>query len=87
VASVAANPGYSTSQIALGKLYLMEGRAGDAVAHLESGQRLEPRNPTVYTSLARAYRQLGEHEKAQESLIKLAGLLREKTVTTSAPHP
>ena len=87
VASVAANPGYSTSQIALGKLYLMEGRAGDAVAHLESGQRLEPRNPAVYTSLARAYRQLGEHEKAQESLIKLAGLLREKTVTTSAPHP
>ncbi len=87
VASVAANPGYSTSQIALGKLYLMEGRAGDAVAHLEAGRRLEPRNPAVYTSLARAYRQLGEHEKAQESLTKLAGLLQEKTATTSAPHP
>ena len=87
VASVVANPGYSTSQIALGKLYLMEGRAGDAVAHLEVGQRLEPRNPAVYTSLARAYRELGEHEKAKESLVKLAGLLREKTATTSAPHP
>jgi predicted Zn-dependent protease len=86
-ASVVANPGYSTSQIALGKLYLMEGRAGDAVAHLEVGRRLEPQNPAVYTSLARAYRQLGEHEKAQESLAKLAKLLREKTATTSAPHP
>jgi tetratricopeptide (TPR) repeat protein len=87
VASVAANPGYSTSQIALGKLYLMEGRAGDAVAHLEVGRRLEPQNPAVYTSLARAYRQLGEHEKAQESLARLAELLREKAATTSAPHP
>ena len=87
VASVVANPGYSTSQIALGKLYLMEGRAGDAVAHLEVGQRLEPRNPAVYTSLARAYRELGEHEKAKESLVKLAELMREKTATTSAPHP
>ncbi len=87
VASVVANPGYSTSQIALGKLYLMEGRAGDAVAHLEVGRRLEPRNPAVYTGLARAYRQLGEHEKAQESLAQLAKLLREKTATTSAPNP
>jgi predicted Zn-dependent protease len=87
VASVAANPGYSTSQIALGKLYLMEGQPGDAVAHLEVGQRLEPRNPAVYTSLARAYRELGEHEKAKESLAKLAELLQEKTATTSAPHP
>jgi predicted Zn-dependent protease len=86
-ASVVANPGYSTSQIALGKLYLVEGRTSDAVAHLEVGQRLEPRNPAVYTSLARAYRQLGEHEKAQESLAKLAELLREKAAITNAPPP
>lgn len=86
MASVAANPEYSTSQIALGKLYLMEGRAGDAVAHLEVGRRLEPQNPAVYTSLARAYRQLGEHEEAKESLAKLAELLREKAATT-APQP
>jgi tetratricopeptide (TPR) repeat protein len=87
VSSVTANPRYSTSQIALGKLYLMEGRAGDAVSHLEVGRELEPQNPAVYTSLARAYRQLGEREKAQQSLSKLEELLREKTATTSAPHP
>lgn len=86
-ASVVANPGFSTSQIALGKLYLMEGRAGDAVAHLEAGRRLEPRNPAVYTALARVYRLLGEPGKAQESLATLAGLLREKTATTKTPHP
>ena len=86
-ASVSAHPSYSTSQIALGKLYLMEGRAKDAVAHLESGRRLEPRNPAVYTSLARAYRQVGDPDKAQQSLATLAELLREKTATTSAPDP
>ena len=86
-ASVAAQPAYSTSQIALGKLYMMEGRLSDAVTHLEIGRRLEPRNPAVYTSLARAYRQLGDRNKAQESLAVLSALLREKTATTSPPYP
>jgi predicted Zn-dependent protease len=86
-ASVVANPRFSTSRIALGKLYLLEGRAGDAVTHLEVARRLEPRNPAVYTALARAYRQLGEREKAQESLATLAELLREKTASTGASHP
>ena len=63
-ASVAAQPEYSTSQIALGKLYLMEGRHRDAVTHLEIGRRLEPQNPSVYKSLATAYRGLGERKGA-----------------------
>lgn len=78
-ASVAAQPGYSTSQIALGKLYLMEGRATDAVVHLEIGRRLEPRNPAVYTALARAYRRLGDRARAQESIAALSRLLGEKS--------
>jgi len=86
-ASVAANPMFSTSQIALGKLYLMEGKAKDAVAHLEIGRRLEPRNPAVYTSLARGYREIGEREKAQESIAALSGLLREKSATGNSPPP
>jgi predicted Zn-dependent protease len=84
-ASVSAHPAYSTSQIALGKLYLMEGRPKDAVAHLESGRQLEPQNPAVYTSLARAYRQLGELDKAQKSLNTLSTLLHEKSASASAP--
>ena len=86
-ASVAANPTFSTSQIALGKLYLMEGKASDAVDHLEIGRRLEPGNPAVYTSLARAYRELGERDKAQASIATLSGLLREKSATTASPYP
>lgn len=86
-ASVAAQPSYSTSQIALGKLYVMEGRLREAVTHLEIGRRLEPQNPSVYTSLAAAYRGLGEKEKAQESLSALSELLREKSASTSPPIP
>lgn len=86
-ASVAANPTFSTSQIALGKLYLMEGKPSEAVGHLEIGRRLEPGNPAVYTSLARAYRELGERAKASASIATLSGLLREKSATTSSPYP
>lgn len=82
--SVALQPAYSTSQIALGKLYLMEGHPRAAVLHLEVGRRLEPRNPAVYTSLTRAYRQLGDRTQAQESLAVLSSLLHEKTSKTSS---
>lgn len=85
--SVALHPGYSTSQIALGKLYLMEGHLQEAVLHLEVGRRLEPGNPAVYTSLARAYRQLGDRTKAEESLAVLANLLREKTSKANSESP
>ncbi len=85
-ASVAAEPAYSTSQIALGKVYMMEGRQREAVAHLEIGRQLEPRNPSVYASLAALYRQLGERAKAQESLAMLSELLKEKTATAGSPN-
>lgn len=86
-ASVAAQPAFSTSQIALGKLYLMEGNARGAVVHLEAGRRLEPRNPAVYTSLARAYRELGERDKAEASIAVLSGLLQEKSTSSRSPYP
>jgi predicted Zn-dependent protease len=84
-ASVAAQPRYSTSQIALGKLYLMEGRAKDAVVHLEIGRGLEPQNPSVYTSLARAYRQVGDRTRAEESIATLSRLLAEKASKADSP--
>jgi predicted Zn-dependent protease len=87
-ASVAAHPVYSTSQIALGRVYLMENRAADAVSHLEVGRRMEPANPAVYTSLAAAYRRLGERKKSQECLATLAALLQEEnSATRPNTHP
>jgi len=81
--SVRERSDYSTSQIGLGKLYLMEGRTTDAVTHLEIGRRLEPRNVAVYRSLAAAYRQLGNREASAECTRILAGLLRETTVSVA----
>lgn len=85
-ASVAAQPRYSTSQLALGKLYLMEGRAKDAVVHLEIGRKLEPRNPAIYTGLASAYRQLGDRAKAQQCIATLSQLLGEKTARENSTY-
>jgi Flp pilus assembly protein TadD len=83
-ASVAERQDYPTSQIALGKLYLMEGKFQEAIAHLEVGRRMDPQNPSVYTSLAAAYRRIGNKEASQQSLRTLSSLLREKATTSAS---
>jgi predicted Zn-dependent protease len=79
-------PEDSSTQIALGKLYLEEGRAGDAVKHLEIGRRLEPDNPEVYAGLAHSYQHLGEREKARECLTELLRLSGTKTPASTVPN-
>jgi predicted Zn-dependent protease len=73
--AVAQKPDYSTAQIALGRLYLMEDRPTDAVTHLEIGRRLEPENRAVYTSLADAYRKSGQKDQAREMMEILGKLM------------
>jgi len=67
-------PGDAAAQIALGKVYLMEGRTSEAVEHLELGRRLEPNNPEAYANLAHAYLKLGEREKAKACQAELRRL-------------
>jgi predicted Zn-dependent protease len=74
-ASVAQRPNYSSAQIALGNLYLIDNQLNEAVTHLEIGRRLEPRNPAVYSHLANAYQRLGERQKAREMLAILSQLV------------
>jgi len=62
------------SQIALGGLYLMSGRIGDAIAHLETARQLEPGNQSVYTNLAKAYQRHGDVQQAQDALATLEKL-------------
>ena len=81
--AVAQQPNDSTSQIALGKLYLMENLWHDAITHLEIGRRLEPQNPAIYPSLAAAYRHEGNKVEANACMQVLAGLLREKSAVTA----
>jgi len=69
---------YSGSQLALGKLHLLEGRTSDAITHLEVARQLSPDNPAVYSQLATAYRNADDLPKAQDALATLAKLNQEQ---------
>jgi predicted Zn-dependent protease len=87
--AVAEQPGYPSSHIALGRIYLALGRVPDAVAQLEAGRRLDPRNKAVYPPLATAYRRSSQPEKAEEAIAALATLNREdadRTRTAEGGH-
>lgn len=72
--SVAERANYPSSQLALGKLYLMDNRATAAIIHLDIARQLTPANPAVYSNLAAAYRRQGDLEKAQAALEALEKL-------------
>lgn len=76
--SAQENPGYSATQIALGKVYLMENEPQRAVDHLQIGLRLEPDNPAVYANLANAYDRLGSHAQARLMRLQIGRLLEGK---------
>ena len=72
--SVAERPNYAGSQLALGKLNLLENRLDDAIVHLETARQLNPNNASVYSNLAAAYRKRGDLPQAQNMLAVLAKL-------------
>ena len=72
--SVAERPNYAGSQLALGKLALLDNRIDDAIAHLETARELNPNDASVYSNLASAYRRRGNLQKAQDVLAVLASL-------------
>lgn len=76
--AVAQRPAYSSSHVALGRVYLAMGRNSDAVAQLETARRLDPRNKAVYPPLAAAYQRSSMPEKAKAILSALADLNREE---------
>ncbi len=76
--AVAERPGYSSAHIALGRVYLAGQRTDDAIAQLEAGRQLDPRNRAVYAALATAWRRAGKSDKAREALAALAELNRQE---------
>jgi Flp pilus assembly protein TadD len=81
------NPSYSATQIALGKIALMENQPQQAIDHLETGRRLEPDNPAVYANLASAYDRLGNHAQARLMRRQLGRLLAEKPAGAAENGP
>ncbi len=82
--AVAERPDYSSGQIALGKLYLLQSQPQQAIAHLELGRQLDPHNPAVYSNLAAAYRSSGDRENERKMLAILAALNREEAARISS---
>jgi tetratricopeptide (TPR) repeat protein len=76
--SVEEHPNYVDSQLALGKLYLLENRLGDAIFRLEMAQQLSPASPAIYSNLATAYRRAGDRQKVEGVLAVLARLNQEQ---------
>jgi tetratricopeptide (TPR) repeat protein len=74
--AVSQRADYASSQLTLGKLYLMEGRLNDAITHLEDARQLNPGNTAIYSNLATAYRKQGKISQAQDALERLAKLNR-----------
>ena len=72
--SVAERPNDAGSQIALGQVYLLGGHLDDAIARLEAARKMRPEQPSIYASLAKAYRRKGDLQRAEEALAKLQSL-------------
>jgi tetratricopeptide (TPR) repeat protein len=70
--AVAKQPNHADSEVTLGKLYLMAGKTGKAIAHLEKAREIDPKNTAVYAHLTAAYRRQGNPAKAREMLAILA---------------
>jgi predicted Zn-dependent protease len=77
-AAVSARPSYASAQIALGYALLLSNSADAAIAHLEIGRQLDPKNPAVYSHLAIAYRKIGNKEHADKALATLEQLNAEQ---------
>jgi len=76
--SVSMRPNYAGSQIALGHLELLDARVDAAIERLETGRRLSPESPAVYSLLAAAYRRSGRLEEAEAMLGILVKLNQEQ---------
>lgn len=72
--SIDERPNYAGSQLALGKLNLLDNRLDAAIVNLETARQLNPSNASVYSSLAVAYRRRGDIQQTQNMLEVLANL-------------
>ncbi len=72
--SVRLDPKACLPRVSLGKMYLEEGRAEDAVAQLEQARAADPKEKSTYWQLATAYRKLGEQDKQRSALAALKSI-------------
>ena len=62
------NQDFFEAQVAIGRLFLKEGKAREAIAHLELAAHLEPRDKLSHYLLASAHKSLGDQDAARREL-------------------
>jgi tetratricopeptide (TPR) repeat protein len=62
------NQDFFEARIALGRLLLKQGKAREAIAHLEIAARLEPRDKLSHYLLASAHKSVGDQDAARREL-------------------
>jgi len=73
--SVSLNPDLCLPHVALGEIYLTENRPKDAVVQLEKARSIDPKEKSIYSHLAVAYKRLGQPEDAKAVLEILKNML------------
>ena len=76
--SIHLNPGLCLPHVALGEIYVDEGRFQDAVNQLEQARAIDPKEKSAYSHLAVAYRRLGDTESARRTLESLKSIYQQE---------
>jgi predicted Zn-dependent protease len=73
--SVSLNPNLCLPHVSLGDIYLTENRPKDAVIQLVKARTIDPKEKSIYSHLAVAYKRLGQTEDAKAVLVILKNML------------
>jgi tetratricopeptide (TPR) repeat protein len=72
--TVQLNSALCLPHVALGEIYLDQGRFNDAIVQLERARAIDPKEKSAYSHLAVAYRRAGKLEEARQTLNLLKDL-------------
>jgi predicted Zn-dependent protease len=75
--ALAVDERYGPAQCEMGRILLEDHRPAEAVDHLTSAIQDNPRFEKAYFLLARAYAQMGEHDKSEEVARRLTAVRKE----------
>lgn len=75
--ALALDDHYAPAQCEVGRMLLEDHRAADAVDHLTAAIQYNPRSEKAYYLLARAYAQMGEHDRSEEIVRRLMTVRKE----------
>jgi tetratricopeptide (TPR) repeat protein len=68
---------YAPAQCEVGNMLLQDHHAADAIGHLTIAIQYNPRSEKAYFLLARAYAQMGEHERSEQTVRRLIAVRKE----------